>query len=58
MPKIRIPHYIERNTNLVKLQQILANAKNKDTSEYREENTFGKITTNTSLCQILGYQSI
>ena len=51
MPNIRIPKYIERKTHLVKLQQILAYAKNKDTSLYREEYTFGKITTNTSLCQ-------
>ena len=43
MPKIRKPHYIERNTHLVKLKQILAYAKNKDTSLYREEYLFGKL---------------
>ena len=48
---MRIPQYIDRNTHLVKLQQILAYAKNKDTSVYIEEYTFGKITTSTSLCQ-------
>ena len=51
MPKIRIPQYIDRNPYFVKLQQILAYAKNEDTSVYGGEYTFRKNTTNTSLCQ-------
>ena len=51
MPKMRIPKYIERKTHLVKLQQILEYAKIEDTSVFIEEYTFGKITTNTSLCE-------
>ena len=44
-----ISQYIERDTDFVNVQQIVAFAKNVDTSVYREENTFRKITTNTSL---------
>ena len=45
MPNMRIPQYIERNTHLVKLQQVLAYAKNEETSVYREGYTLGKFTT-------------
>ena len=48
---MRIPHFIERNTRFAKLQQLLAYANNEDTSVYRQESTFQRITTNTSLCQ-------
>ena len=40
-----------KNPHFVKLQQLLAYAKNEDTSVYKEEYTFGKITTYTSLGQ-------
>ena len=58
MPNIRIPKYIERNPHFVNEKQILAYAKKEDTSVYRDESTFCKITTNTSLCQKRGYLSI
>ena len=53
-----MPQYIVRNPHYVKLLQILAYAKNEDTSVVIEEYTFGKITTNTSLCQKQGYLRI
>ena len=36
--------YMENNPHFVKLQQIVAYAKNEDTSVYRDESTFRKIT--------------
>ena len=43
--------YIVGNPHFVQLLQILAYAKNEDTSFLIEEYTLSKITTNTSLCQ-------
>ena len=40
---MRKPQYIDRNPHFVKLQQIVAFAKHRDTSVYREEYTLVKL---------------